>query len=189
MNEEVEIKVALLNRDVLEIKLNEIAQLLKEKVQKDEYFTPRHEDFFDLDPPVEYLRIRNENGKNELHYNFLHLDENKLLLKTDEYETSVGDPEMMKTILEKLDMVNKVTVTKKRKTYTYDNFEICLDFIEELGDFIEVEAKKIIGSVEGTREKCYEILREIGAEFKEIPLKFRGYPLMVLAKEAGKFKI
>ncbi|NCO11232.1 class IV adenylate cyclase [Candidatus Pacearchaeota archaeon CG_4_9_14_0_2_um_filter_39_13] len=182
MNEEVEIKVALKNPEEVEARLKEIAKFVKEKEQKDEYFTPKHEDFFALNPPVEYLRVRHEDGKDELHYNFLHFDDKKELLKTDEYEVPVGNPEMMSLILSKLDMINKVTVTKHRKTYDYKGFEVCLDFIKELGHYIEVEAKKF-DNVGKAKEECYAILDELGADWDEIPLELRGYPIMVLAKQ------
>lgn len=186
MNEEVEIKVILKNPGEVEKKLKELARFIKAKDQLDEYFTPKHEDFFSLNPPVEYLRVRHEDGKDELNYNYLHLNEKGILMKTDEYEVGVTDPKMMSVILEKLDMIHKISVTKHRKTYELGDFEICIDFIEEIGYFVEVEAKKIIKSIEKTRDRCYEILEEIGADWEDIPLSLRGYPIMVLAKKEGK---
>lgn len=186
MNEEVEIQVVLKNPEEVELKLREVARFVKEKIQKDEYFTPVHENFFSLDIPVKYLRVRHEDGKNELAYLFLHLNEDKFLSKTDEYEVKLDNPEMMSIILKKLDMENKVTVTKNGKTFHYGDFEVCLDYIKELGYFIEIEAKKIVGSIDETRKRCFEILSDLGAEWKELPVGFRGYPIMVLAKQAGK---
>ncbi len=46
MNEEVEIQVVLKNPEEVELKLREVARFVKEKIQKDEYFTPIHENFF-----------------------------------------------------------------------------------------------------------------------------------------------
>jgi adenylate cyclase, class 2 len=186
MNEEVEIQVVLKNPEYVEKRLKEIAQFIKAKNQKDEYFIPKHEDFFELAIPVEYLRVRHEDGKNELNYNFLHLNADGSLLKTDEYEVKVGNPEMMSLILKKLDMENKVTVTKHRKTFQYKDFEVLLDYIEELGYFLEIEAKKHFGSIEETKKKCYELLGEIGAEWEEMPIGLRGYPIMILAKRDGR---
>jgi len=187
MNEEVEIKVELKNPTYVEAKLNEVAKFVRAKDQKDEYFTPKHKDFFSLNPIKEYFRIRCEDGKNELHYNYLHFDEENVLIKTDEYEVGVSNTEMMKIILDKVDMIQKVTVTKHRKTYDYGDFEICIDFVEELGYYIEVEAKKIIGSARETRDNCYNVLEKVGADWKEIPLEIRGYPIMVLAKREGRY--
>jgi len=186
MNEEVEIQVALKNPEYVEKRLREIAEFIKSKDQKDEYFTPKHEDFYDMRIPIEYLRVRYEEGKNELDYNFIHLNEDGSILKTDEYEVNIENPEMMSLILKKLDMELKVTVTKHRKTFHYKDFEILLDYIEELGYFLEIEAKKHLDSLEETRKKCYDLLSEIGAEWEEMPIGMRGYPIMILAKRDGR---
>jgi predicted adenylyl cyclase CyaB len=183
MNEEVEIKVIVKNPEEVEEKLKKIARFVKEKEQKDDYFTPAHEDFFDIKHPVEYLRVRQEAGKSTIEYMFLHFDDDGKLLKTDEYETKVEDPKMMMTIMKKLDMKHKVTVTKTRKTYEYGDFEVMIDYIKELGYFIEVEAKKA-GDIIETKKRCYEILGEIGADWEETPNM--GYPLMILEKSGDK---
>lgn len=183
MNEEVEIKVFVKNPEEVEKKLKKVAKFVKEKEQKDEYFTPGHEDFFDIIHPLEYLRVRQEGGKSTIEYMFLHFDEDGALLKTDEYETKVEDPEMMMTIMKKLDMKHKVTVTKIRKTYEYKDFEVMIDHIKELGYFIEVEAKKV-GDIRETKKRCYKILEDIGADWEET--QNMGYPLMILEKLGDK---
>lgn len=185
MKEEIEIKVILKNPDEVERKLFSIAKLVKNEEQKDIYFTPKHENFFDVKPPIEYLRVRIEDGKTELHYKYLHLDENKDMLKNDEYEVSVGDANTMLEILRKLDMIEKVSVTKHRKSFEHGDFEISIDFIEEMGYFIEIESRKIIGSIEETRDKCYTVLEELGVVWEKISAEERGYPLMVLGKNHG----
>ncbi|NCN99160.1 class IV adenylate cyclase [Candidatus Pacearchaeota archaeon CG10_big_fil_rev_8_21_14_0_10_35_219] len=186
MNEEVEIKVELKNPEEVDKKLREIAKFVKAKDQKDDYYTPAHKDFFDKKVPDEYLRVRYEDGRSELCYHYLHLaaDEAVTLYKTDEYEVKIEDAEMMKTILEKLDMVHKVTVNKHRKTFDYKEFEVVLDYIEELGNYIEVELKKVEGSFEDMLQKCYGVLDEVGAEWEKIPAELRGYPIMILAKKS-----
>lgn len=181
MNEEVEIKVFLKNPEKVEKELRKTAKFLKEKKQVDEYFVPKHKDFFKFNPVTEYLRVRFEDGKNNLGYHLCHFDKDGWLIKTDEYELKIEDPKMAFEILKKLEMINKVTVTKTRKVFDYKDFEICIDCIKELGYFIEVEAKKMLGSLEETKKKCYEVLKEIGADWEES--KNMGYPLMILAKK------
>jgi predicted adenylyl cyclase CyaB len=181
MNEEVEIKVILKNPKEVEEKLRKICKFVKEKNQFDEYFTPKHKDFFKENPVLEYLRVRHEAGKNTMEYMFCHFDKDGWLKKTDEYELKVDDPKMASIILKKLDMVHKVDVTKNRKCFDYNDFEISIDFIKELGYFIEVEAKKIFSSLEDTKKRCYEVLNEIGADWEQN--KNMGYPLMILDKK------
>jgi len=184
MNEEIEIQVILKNPEQVEVKLKEIAKFIKEKTQKDEYFVPKHEDFFAPEMPIRYLRVRHEDGNDSVSYHFLHFEEdNEELDKTDEYTTKVEDPKMMSIILKKLDMTNSVTVTKHRKYFDYKDFEILIDHIEELGYFMEVEAKKPLGSLKETKKECYKILEEIEAKW-ETP-KIRGYPRMILKNQGG----
>ena len=45
----------------------------------------------------------------------------------------------------------------------------------------DFEAKNIIGSFEEIKKKCYEVLKEIGADWEQT--KNMGYPLMILDKK------
>lgn len=181
MNEEIEIKVVLKNPIEIEKRLQEIAKFVKEKKQIDSYFVPKHKDFFAQKPVFEYLRVRHEEGKNSIDYSFCHFAKDKSLLKTDEYETKIENPESMETILEKLGMEKIVTVTKHRKCFDYKDFEILLDNIPGVGFFLEIEAKKIFNNPEETKKKCFEILEELNADWEKAPNM--GYPDMVLAKK------
>jgi adenylate cyclase, class 2 len=180
MNEEIEIQVILKNPKEIEEKLKPF--FVKEKKQKDEYFIPKHKNFFEEIPITEYLRVRYEEGNNNVEYQFLHFKENdpEDLIKTDEYSTKIEDPKMMSIILKKLGMTNNITVKKHRKYFNYKDFDILIDHIEGLGHFIEIEAKKIIETPEETRKLCYRILEEIKAKWEQP--KIGGYPRMLLAK-------
>lgn len=181
MQEEIEIKVFLKNPDEVETKLKKIAKFIKEKTQKDGYFVPKRKDFFAQNPTIEYLRVRYEDGKDSVGYHFCHLDKDGSLLKTDEYETKIENPEMMSIILKKIGMKHKVTVTKHRKYFEYKDFEILIDHIEELGYFIEIEAKNVKESIQQTKKECYKLLDEFGAIWEKTP--DQGYPDMILQKK------
>lgn len=181
MNKEIEIKVFLENPAEVEKKLRKIAKFVKEKLQKDEYFVPKHKDFFNQNPVTEYLRVRHEDGKNKIAYHFCHFDKKGALLETEEYETEVDNSGMMSTILKKLGMKHKITVTKYRKYFKYKNFEVLLDHIQELGFFLEIEAKNVKGTIQQIKKECYKLLDEFGAVWKKTPNK--GYPDMILDKK------
>ena len=180
MNQEVEIKVIAKNQKKAEEIIKKKAKFVKEREQIDEYFVPDNNDFFKEKNTKEYLRVRNETGKNKICYHYCHFDKNGFLLKTDEYESNVEDPKMVSEILKKLKMTNKVTVKKHRKYYEYKDFEILIDNIKGLGTFIEVEAR-VVEDLEKTRKSCYDILDELGIEWKKAPEM--GYPDMLLEKE------
>ncbi|MFH1064839.1 MAG: class IV adenylate cyclase [Candidatus Woesearchaeota archaeon] len=180
VNEEIEIKVALKNPEEVLNKLSHSAKFVKDKRQKDEYFVPKHNDFFAVKNTVEYLRIRSQDGKAEIGYHFCHLAPDGSLLKTDEYETKVDDPQMMSTILKKLDMILKVTVTKDRKYFDYKDFEVLVDNVENLGYFLEVEAKNVVGDIGAVKKSCYVVLDELGVKWEKLP--DMGYPDLLLEK-------
>lgn len=185
MNEEIEIKVILKNPDQVEKRLKEIGKLIKEEEQKDEYFVPKDNDFFAEHPTREYLRIRYKGDTSKLCYHYCHYDDKGELLKTDEYETEIKDPEMMATILKNLNFVKRVTVVKHRTYYEYKGFEVLIDKVDGLGCFLEVEAKENSFpsniTVEEVRNSCYEILKEIGAEWEHVPRG--GYPDLLIRKQ------
>jgi len=70
-------------------------------------------------------------------------------------------------LLEKLGFIEAFVVAKTRDVYKYNDFEISVDQVEELGDFLEIE--KIVNSKEAinqAREDCLKLLEKIssGAE-------------------------
>jgi len=180
MNIEVEIQVIIKNPEKAETRLNEVWKFVKSRKQVDKYFVLPHRDFFAKDPPIEYLRVRHEEGKNHLNYSFLHFRDDGWLRSTDEYETLVDEPEVVEEIFEKIGLVLKVTVKKTRKYFDCGDFEVTLDQIENLGDFMEVEAKKDFGGIDKTRKACEDFLNSLNVEY-EIQ-KEMGYPRMLYRK-------
>jgi adenylate cyclase class 2 len=64
--------------------------------------------------------------------------------------------------LKKLGWEEAFIVSKTRELYEHDDFEVCLDNVERLGNFIEIE--KTINSPnekEGAREECINLLNII----------------------------
>lgn len=180
MNEEVEIKVKIIDPEKVEEVLKNKTEFIKEKEQRDEYFVPINKDYFNENPTKEYLRIRHDeqNRKYVLAYHYCHFGEDGRLLKTDEYETEISDPDIMRKILEMIGMKHKVTVKKYRRYYRYKDFEILLDKVEGLGWFMEVEATNSSEPPEKVKEKCYKVLEELGVKWEEAPNT--GYPDMML---------
>ncbi|MFA4999002.1 MAG: CYTH domain-containing protein [Candidatus Paceibacterota bacterium] len=136
--------------------------------------------------PAEYLRIRYEKGKNHLNYSFLHFKKNGWLDATDEYETSVEKPEIVREIFKKIGLIPKVTVIKTRKYFDCGDFEVTLDNIKGLGNFMEVEAKKLLGTVEKTRQACSAFLKSLDIKYEV--RKEMGYPRMLYQKLRKKVK-
>lgn len=180
MNKEVEIAVIVKNPEEAEKNILKIARHLRTTEQTDKYFVPKNNDFFKEKKTKEYVRIRYDKDKSHLNYSYCHYDKEGHFLSTDEYESIIESPEDVEELLKRIGMIHKVTVKKLRKYFIYDTFEITLDYIEGLGYFIEIEAKKDFGSPEKTRDECYNVLSKLNIDYEECP--DLGYPDMVLRK-------
>ncbi|MEK7519246.1 MAG: class IV adenylate cyclase, partial [Patescibacteria group bacterium] len=179
-NVEIEIQAVIENPKEVERKLRKIGQFIKIRKQVDKYFVPSQRNFFIKEPPIEYLRIRYEKDKNHLNYSFLHFGKNGWLRKTDEYETFIDSSETAEDIFKKIGFILKVTIIKNRKCFHCGNFEVVLDQVKGLGNFIEVEAKKSFGSVDKTRNACLDFLNSLNIKYKVNPQM--GYPRMLYRK-------
>jgi adenylate cyclase, class 2 len=81
------------------------------------------------------LRIREQNGKY-----FLTLKQTQSnQLDCIEEEVEISDPEAMMRIFRLLGYHKSIGVKKKRRQAKYQDYTICLDEVEELGAYIEVE--------------------------------------------------
>lgn len=185
-NVEVEIQAKIKNPDSVEKKLSKVGKFIKSRKQKDIYFVTPQRNFFLKPAPIEYLRVRYEKDKNHLNYSFLHFKKNDWLSATDEYETLVDKPEIVEAVFKKIGLIPKVTVMKTRKYFDCGDFEVVLDNVRGLGNFIEIEAKKIFGTVEKTRRACSYFLDNLGIKYDV--KKEMGYPRMLYQKLRKKSK-
>ncbi|MFC1633004.1 class IV adenylate cyclase [Patescibacteria group bacterium] len=180
---EIEIKVKIAsNKPLLEF-LKKNAEFQSEEKQVDEYFAPIKNSFVEVEPIKEWLRLREENNIYTLSYKKWHYDENDRSNHCDELETKIDDPDQGRKILKALKFKSLVTVSKSRKNYLYKNYQISLDSVKDLGDFVEIEYT-------GTEDKAdpQEItvemigfLKNIGCE--KIERYHVGYALLLLFPE------
>jgi len=138
-NIEIEIQVNIENvRPLLDF-LESKAVFQAEKRQIDEYFSPSYDDFLAVRPVKKWLRLRNANGKYSLNYKNWYFDANGKSNHCDEFETRIEEFEPVKKMLSALNFKSIVIVDKLRKTWTYQDYEIAIDAVENLGDFVEIE--------------------------------------------------
>ena len=84
------------------------------------------------------LRLRRKNNDYYITYKD-DVFENGKWLYSDEYETKVESIEMIKNIFKKLGLVKFIEIDNKKETYTYNNYEIVIENVKDLGIFMEVE--------------------------------------------------
>ena len=88
------------------------------------------------DPNWNIFRLRNQNGSTILTMKHKASDRSR---DNFEYETSIGEVDQVIKILERLGYKKSVSINKKRSIAKYNDLELCLDEVEELGSFVEIE--------------------------------------------------
>jgi adenylate cyclase class 2 len=186
-NVEIEIQVSIEKSEPLLAFLKKNAEFKSEKRQIDEYFSPAHRDFIAVRPAAEWLRLRESDGHYSFCYKYWH-HEGEESLYCDEYETGIEEPEKMRKILKALDFKSLVTVDKSRQVWRYLDFEIALDSVKNLGEFVEIEYK---GKDENAdpktiTEEMVKFLKAAGCG--EIKINFQGYPYLLLFPQEAKYE-
>ena len=137
MTLEIEVKAYADNLARVEERLKEMgAVFIGEVCEKDAYFNHPNRNFAATD---EALRIRVADKKSFLTYKGRKIDAKS---KTrEEIEVALGDADSAKLLLMRLGFKPVAEVRKIRKRYKVGEFEICLDDVEGVGTFVEVETK------------------------------------------------
>jgi len=189
MDIEIEIQVKIENSKPLLEFLKKRAKFQKEKHQIDEYFSPAHRNFLETRPVKEWLRLRNADGNYSLNYKNWHFDKNGKSHYCDEYESKIDDFNKTKKIFSALNFKSIVTVDKLRKIWEYRNYEISVDSVKKLGDFVEIE---YIGrddkvNPEEITGKMIKFLKDL--KVGKIERNYAGYPFMLLFSDEVKHEV
>jgi len=162
---EVEIKVRIENIQALKKALDNAGAKLEttKKLVDKIYGKPEH-----LDSNGKYLegelcpRLRDNNGSVRIEFKEIHRQGGGM-----EIETPVANMELGMRFLEKLGYEEAFTISKTRECYYFQDFEIDIDQVDLLGDFVEIE-KMVVDQelVELARNQCLQLLERLipGAE-------------------------
>jgi adenylate cyclase class 2 len=134
---EIEIKAYCDNEDDLLSRLRSMgARLVEQRWEEDVYFSHPARDFKQTD---EALRIRNVGRRSVLTYKGPRISGRS---KTrDEQETDAADGRALEAILFSLGFTEAGRVSKARHIYALRGIEICIDRVQGLGLFVELEKK------------------------------------------------
>jgi len=188
-NIEIEIQVNVENSKPLIEFLEKNGSFQSEKRQVDEYFSPAHRDFVATRPVAEWLRLRDAEGKYSFNYKNWHFDKNGKSHYCDEFETNIENIEPVKKILAALNFKSLVVVDKLRKIWTYKDFEIAVDSVKRLGDFVEVEyiGKDEKVNPEKVTGEMVDFLKQVGCG--KITRNYVGYPFLMLFPNEVKHEV
>lgn len=158
---EVEVKLKVDNLEELEEKLRvKGLAISKEVFQHDTVYSRDTDPFSDRSKEGHtVIRIRRQDGVSILTLKYQKSGELDCL----EYESEVKNPEQINTMLRILGWKPEIEVKKLRKKGKLGEYEICLDTVEGLGTFVELEklAEDDIDP-EPVREELFKTLESFG---------------------------
>lgn len=176
---EIEVKAHLRNKEQVLEKLTSLGCVLGEQVRQidtvytkiignlEEYLTNDH-----------FVRIRE---KSDGRFIFtVKKPLSKVVLTKAEHETEIKDAKEFEQALFLMGYQLSNKVIKVRQTTKYKGFEICIDEVEKLGLFIEVE-KMSDGDVDVARKELNEFLVSLGVPSQDEVHK--GYDIMVIENQ------
>lgn len=188
-NIEIEIQVKVEKLKPLMRFLKAKADFQGEKHQIDEYFSPIHKDFLRVRPVSEWLRLRSAGGQFSINYKNWHREKDGKSYYCDEFETKIGSAEVAKNILSALNFRPITAVDKLRKIYTYKDYEVAIDSVKDLGDFVEIEyvGKNSKADPKKITSEMIDFLKRIGCG--EIKINYGGYPYLLLFPKEAKYYV
>lgn len=187
-NIEIEIQVQVTKIKPLIDFLQKNAKYDGEFHQIDKYFVPKHKNYIKIRPTSEWLRLRNANGKFSINYKNWYFNKLGKSQHCDEFETAVEDIKTMNQIFDALEIKNIATVDKKRIIYNYKKYEIAIDKVKGLGNFVEIEFKGNLQKFDATKitNEMIVFLKEHGVG--KITRNYNGYPFIMLFPKEVKYE-
>lgn len=85
------------------------------------------------------FKIKKKDDSNFITYKVDEFDDDGKWLYSNEYETQINDISIINNILERLGLNKLITIHNKKRTYKYQDYEIVLENVKDLGHFLEVE--------------------------------------------------
>ncbi len=173
---EVKIRITEAEYKELTIFMNNNAVFLKENNQLDTYYQPTYRKFLNDNEINEWLRIGKRGSKIILNYKNWHDN-----MYCDEYEVEIDNSENLDKIFGILGLEKIAIVDKYRKTYLYlDKYEIALDYVKDLGHFIEIEVKEYSKEPIEEYGDLLKLAKSLNLKLDNIDK--RGYPYHMIYK-------
>ncbi len=178
---EIEVKVRAKNLEDIAQKLSEAGCALSAPLHQYDTIYSYGESTSEWETSKEghiVMRIRRENDRAE--FNLKQQRSNEL--DNLEYETEVNDPQAMQKILLTLGYRPQVEVKKVRRKTKYGEYEICLDEVERLGAFVEIE--KLAEDDADPKEAQEELMKTLESlGLKREDQEMRGYDTQIFQLE------
>jgi adenylate cyclase class 2 len=159
---EVEVRARVKSFRGIREALNDKARFMGSAHQTD--FVFGHPNFLDSEHKIKeggiIARIREEGLRKRLEFKEIKRQGAAIELKHE-----VTSTEAARDFLSKLGFLEAFAIKKSRESYLFRDFLVCLDSVEELGQFIEVE--RMVSSEQEAgeaRKQCLEVLKEFAPD-------------------------
>ncbi len=174
--QEVEVKAKIKDLQSIKIKLTEMGCSFSEPlVQKDIIFLHNSTKTQEILKDKVTLRIRNTNDKK---YTFTLKKKLTNELDNIEREIIINDPKQAEDILNYMNYYEVIRVSKTRIESKYQDMTICLDEVEKLGSFIEVEKLTTNEDGQEVQKNLSKFLASLGVSDSDFILK--GYDTLMI---------
>lgn len=174
---EIELRAKVNNLNLLEKKLNELPGIKEKKInerQIDIYL--KHEK--DKERKM-IIRLRKNYENNEAILTFKGRSvTNKEDICWEDYDTPIKNPDKLERLLINNGYVYVCLIDKVRQSFSYQDYEINIDNIRDLGVFIEIEKKDKEENISQIKKEILNLLTKLGIKENEIINK--GYVQLVI---------
>ena len=175
---EIEIKIRLMEPDKFKKQLEDFGCVLPAPItQKDVIFVHESMSEYKIVEGAIVVRTRDEAGRITLTLK----QQLSKALSSKEYEVEVSSAETVQRMLPLMGFKELVRVNKTRIKSTHEHFNICIDEVEQLGGFVELECMTEREDIENVQSEMYEFLSNLGVAVIEkvtIPYDTQIYHLM-----------
>lgn len=125
--------------------------------EEDTYYTPAHKDLMKCDQALRVRMVESQLKGNCSKITYKGVNQTKGMQMREELETDIKDGKILKEILRRMDFSVVAVVDKQRCYYVKENIHICVDKVQNLGDYFEIEVMESDTAKE-TIEKLVKIL-------------------------------
>jgi adenylate cyclase class 2 len=174
---EIEIKIKIGSAKIaIEQLTQQGCKFTRSVTQSDIIYVPQAETLLPVKPGINILRIRQEEGKILL--TLKQSDPENHLSKTEK-ELEIGSVQVMQEIITLLGFHEISRVKKQRRKCKLQDYEICIDEVENLGSFLEIE--KITDEDPAVvQEQMLQQLTSLGIDVSE--QVYLGYDILMVQK-------
>ena len=132
-------------------------QEIRSFTQQDEYFNHPERDFQKTDEALRIRREQQNDGTSHCCITYKGANDSHIGQSRRELETRVEDEHKMRQILLALGFRSAAEVKKRRKEYKKEDLTVCLDELDGLGNYIELEV--VLPETETESKSATEILQ------------------------------